>query len=108
MPITIAMPMGMTAGVQSRDPAPVDDGTPFIDGITVEDVEIRHLAHAAGVFLGLAEAPIRNIAIRNLTIVSRDPVAVATPPIMADGVRPMLHEGSFSNRLKSFATILRC
>ncbi|NSZ64451.1 glycoside hydrolase family 28 protein [Agrobacterium tumefaciens] len=84
---------GHDGWVQSRDRAPVDDGTPFIDGITVEDVEIRHLAHAAGVFLGLPEAPIRNIAIRNLTIVSRDPAAVATPPIMADGVRPMLHEG---------------
>jgi polygalacturonase len=78
--------------VQSRNPAPADKGTPFIDGITVEDVEIRNLAHAAGAFLGLPEAPIRNIAIRNLTIVSHDPSAVATPPIMADRVRPMLHE----------------
>ncbi|MGI8399404.1 glycoside hydrolase family 28 protein [Agrobacterium deltaense] len=78
--------------VQSRKPAPVDSGTPFIDGITVEDVEIRNLSHAAGAFLGLAEAPIRNVAIRNLTIVSRDPSATATPPIMADRVRPMRHE----------------
>ncbi|MGV1958553.1 glycoside hydrolase family 28 protein [Agrobacterium sp. 22-214-1] len=78
--------------VQSRNPAPVDGGTPFIDGICVEDVEIRNLSHAAGAFLGLAEAPIRNIAIRNLTIVSRDPSATATPPIMADRVRPMRHE----------------
>ena len=78
--------------VQSRNPAPVDGGTPFIDGISVEDVEIRNLSHAAGAFLGLAEAPIRNVAIRNLTIVSRDASAIATPPIMADGVRPMRHE----------------
>ncbi|MCZ7447979.1 glycoside hydrolase family 28 protein [Agrobacterium rhizogenes] len=78
--------------VQSRNPAPVNDGTPFIDGITVEDVEIRNLAHAAGVFLGLPEAPIRNIVLRNLTIVSHDPSAVATPPIMADRVRPMRHD----------------
>ncbi|MNL18765.1 Polygalacturonase [compost metagenome] len=78
--------------VQSRNPVPVDGGTPFIDGITVEDVEIRNLSHAAGAFLGLAEAPIRNVTIRNLTIVSRDPSAIATPPIMADRVRPMRHE----------------
>lgn len=78
--------------VQSRQPAPIDKGTPFIDGITVEDVEIRNLAHAAGVFLGLPEAPIRNVAIRNLTIVSRDPSTIAAPPIMADRVRPMRHE----------------
>ena len=36
--------------------------------------------------------PIRNVAIRNLTIVSRDPSAIAAPPIMADRVRPMRHE----------------
>ncbi|UXT52346.1 glycoside hydrolase family 28 protein [Agrobacterium tumefaciens] len=78
--------------VQSRNRAPVNDGTPFIDGITVEDVEIRNLAHAAGAFLGLPEAPIRNIVIRNLAIVSHDPSAIATPPIMADRVRPMRHE----------------
>lgn len=79
--------------VQSRAPAPVDTGTPFIDGITIEDVEIRDLAHAAGAFLGLPEAPIRNIGIRRVSIASMNPDAIATAPIMADGVRPMRHEG---------------
>lgn len=78
--------------VQSRDPAPVDAGTPRIDGITVEDVEIRGLAHAAGCFLGLPEAPITGIRIRGLRIVSLDPAAEPRPPIMADGIRPMRHE----------------
>ena len=78
--------------VQSRAVAPVDAGTPDIDGIVVEDVEMRGLAHAAGVFLGLPEAPIRNISIRRLRIVSLDPDAVATSPIMADHIRPMRHE----------------
>jgi polygalacturonase len=78
--------------VQSREGRPVDAGTPVIDGITVEDVEIRRLGHAAGVFLGLPEARIRNINIRGLAIISHDPDAVATPPIMADHIRPMRHE----------------
>ena len=78
--------------VQSREPAAVDDGTPQIDGITVEDVDIHRLAHAAGVFLGLPEAPIRNVCIRRLRIHSTDRDAVLAPPIMADGVRAMLHE----------------
>ncbi|URK86101.1 hypothetical protein LP421_03200 (plasmid) [Rhizobium sp. RCAM05350] len=56
--------------VQSRTVAPIDAGTPDIDGIVVEDVEMRGLAHAAGVFLGLPEALIRNISIRRLKIVS--------------------------------------
>ncbi|NVD43056.1 glycoside hydrolase family 28 protein [Ensifer sp. HO-A22] len=79
--------------VQSREPAAVSSATPVIDGVTIEDVEIRRLAHAAGAFLGLPEAPVRNVSIRRLKIVSRDPEAIATPPIMADHVRPMRHEG---------------
>ncbi|MGF6257316.1 glycoside hydrolase family 28 protein [Ensifer sp. LBL] len=85
-------PDGHDTCVQSRRPAPVDAGTPIIDGVTIEDVEIRDLAHAAGAFLGLPEAPIRNIKIRRLKIASFDPKAAAAPPIMADHVRPMRHE----------------
>ena len=78
--------------VQSRARQPLGTGTPLIDGITVDHVEIRCLAHAAGVFLGLPEAPIRNLRISNLIIQSHDPEARPTPPIMADHVRPMRHE----------------
>ncbi len=83
---------GHDAWVQSRQPAPVDVGTPVIDGVTIEDVEIRKLAHVAGTFLGLPEAPIRNIKIRRLKIVSFNYEATAAPPVMADGIRPMRHE----------------
>ncbi len=78
--------------VQSRVAAPLGPGTPIIDGVSVDDVEIRGLAHAAGVFLGLPEAPIRNVRIRRVTVASHCADAVATPPIMADQVRPMRHE----------------
>ena len=83
---------GHAPWVQDRTAAPVDAGTPRIAGITVEDVTIRDLAHAAGCFLGLAEAPIRDIRIRGLRILSLDPEARPTPPDMADHLRPMLHE----------------
>ncbi len=79
--------------VQSRAPAPVAEGTPQIDGISVEDVDVHGLALAAGVFLGLPEMPIRNIRIRRLRIHSTDPAAASMPPIMADHVRAMRHEG---------------
>lgn len=78
--------------VQSRTPAPVVEGTPYIDGIFVEDVDVYGLALAAGVFLGLPEMPVRNIRIRGLRIHSTDPAAIAAPPIMADDVRAMRHE----------------
>ncbi|MGF9564218.1 glycoside hydrolase family 28 protein [Neorhizobium sp. JUb45] len=79
--------------VQSREPAAVVEGTPEIDGILVEDVDVHGLALATGVFLGLPEMPIRNIRIRQLRVHSHDPTATPMPPIMADGVRPMRHEG---------------
>ncbi|CAD7055152.1 polygalacturonase [Pseudorhizobium endolithicum] len=78
--------------VQSRKPAAVDNRTPAIDGITIEDLDVYNLSHAAGVFLGLPERPIRNIVIRRLRIHSLDPDATAQPPIMADDIRPILHE----------------
>lgn len=84
---------GHDTWVQSRTPAPVGPLTPQISDITIEDVSLHGLAHAAGCFLGLPEAPIRNIRVRRLTILSTDPDAVATPPIMADHIRPMRHEG---------------
>lgn len=79
--------------VQSREPAAVVEGTPEIDGILIEDVDVHGLALATGVFLGLPERPIRNIRIRQLRIHSHDPTATPMPPIMADAVRPMRHEG---------------
>ncbi|MTH77334.1 glycoside hydrolase family 28 protein [Paracoccus aestuariivivens] len=85
-------PDGHAAWVQDRAPAPVDDRTPHIRGITVEDVTLDGLAHAAGCFLGLPEAPIEDVRIRRLNIGSLDADAVPTPPDMADRVRPMLHE----------------
>ncbi|MBZ7926288.1 glycoside hydrolase family 28 protein [Ensifer adhaerens] len=89
---------GHDAWVQSRRPAPVEAGTPVINGVTIEDVEIRDLAHAAGAFLGLPEAPIRNIKIRRLNIASFNPEAAVAPPIMADRIRPMRHETIVSER----------
>ncbi|GGB04126.1 polygalacturonase [Brucella endophytica] len=89
---------GHSEWVQSRHALAVDTGTPQISSITVENVEVRNLSHAAGVFLGLPEAPIRDIEVRGLKIVSLDPDAIATAPIMADHVRPMRHESIVSER----------
>ncbi|WDZ80338.1 glycoside hydrolase family 28 protein (plasmid) [Ensifer adhaerens] len=85
-------PDGHDEWVQSRLPAAASIETPAIDGVTIEDVEIRKLAHAAGAFLGLSEAPIRNVKIRRLKITSYRADATAAPPLMADRVRPMRHE----------------
>lgn len=83
---------GHAEWVQSRAPAPVTSATPQIDGITIEDITIDGLSHAVGCFLGLPEAPIRNIRIRRLSVLGLNPQAQPTPPVMADRIRPMRHE----------------
>ncbi len=79
--------------VQSRAPAAISQLTPRIGQITVEDVEVRSLAHALGAFLGLPEAPIGPIRLSKVTLVSLDPGARPEPPLMADGVRALRHAG---------------
>ncbi|TPE48994.1 polygalacturonase PglA [Amaricoccus solimangrovi] len=82
---------GHAPWVQSRDPAPVSELTPEIDGISVEEVEIHGLRHAAGCFLGLPEAPIRGIRVSGVRVHSLDPDARPAPPVMADHIRPLRH-----------------
>src|SRR3546814_8548159 len=75
---------------QAREPAAVGDGTPQIDGITVEGVDIYRLAHAAGVFPGLPDAPISNVRIRELRVQTMKRNAVPAQSILADGVRDLV------------------
>jgi polygalacturonase len=79
--------------VQSRIPAPVDNTTPTISDITIRDVCVSNLGLALGAFLGLPEAPIRNLRVERLRLLSTDPEAAPAPPVMADQIRPMRHEG---------------
>ncbi|MEJ8474558.1 glycoside hydrolase family 28 protein [Roseibium algae] len=81
---------GHDAWVQDRSAAPVDDTTPHIFDIRVQDVTIRRLAIAVGAFLGLPEAPITGIYLKNISV-SFDPSAEPAVPLMADYVRPMRH-----------------
>lgn len=83
---------GHDAWVQDRAPALVDDTTPRVSDITISDVTIANLSHAAGAFLGLPEARVRGVRISRVTIVSHDPAAVPAPPLMADHIRALRHE----------------
>lgn len=78
--------------VQSRAPAPVDDTTPIIEDIVIEDLALRNIRLAVGVLLGLPESPLRNVRIGRLSA-HFDPAATPGIPEMADHVRPFLAEG---------------
>ena len=83
-------PDGHDPWVQSRAPRPVDATTPEIKGIDLRDVTAHRVSLAAIALLGLPEAPITNVSIRNFAI-SFDPAAQPGLPLMADGMEPVRH-----------------
>lgn len=83
---------GHSTHVQSRFPAPVDDTTPTVRDITVQDVTARDVQIAAAALLGLPEAPITGITLSNFRV-SYDPAATAEIPLMADHVAAVRHGG---------------
>lgn len=83
---------GKTDPVQSRLPAAVDQTTPSIIDITVDNVRLTGVRHAVGAFLGLPEAPLTGIRITNL-IVSYDPEAIEGDTLMACYLPKSRHAG---------------
>lgn len=68
--------------VQSRAPAPVDDTTPQITGITMTRVTAHGVSCAAAAILGLPEAPVTDVKLTDFTVSYRHDAPPA-PPLMA-------------------------
>ncbi len=86
---------GHSDAVQSRAPAPVTDLTPQIGGISVSRLRVRKTRLAVGAFLGLSEAPIREVSLCDVDF-DFDPDAASQIPLMADNVPSMRHESLWS------------
>lgn len=83
---------GKSERVQSRAPAAVDASTPVLRDIAIRDVTLDGIRLAAGVFLGLPEAPITGLTLGGIRA-SFDPAAEAAVPLMACHVPAMRHAG---------------
>ncbi|MFK7859722.1 MAG: glycoside hydrolase family 28 protein [Granulosicoccus sp.] len=83
---------GKSALVQSRDSAPVSSTTPRIHDITVRDIVLKKVLHAAAAMLGLPEAPLRDIRLSGFSI-SYDPDATPGDALMACHIPPVCHGG---------------
>lgn len=83
---------GHSDAVQSRLPAPVDEITPRISGISITNVTAYGVQHAAAAFYGLPEAPLTDIRIDKF-IVTYDPDAHAGIAVMASKVEAVRHAG---------------
>lgn len=93
---------GKSDAVQSRDPAPVDETTPQIADILVEDVALTGVRHAAAAFLGLPEAPLSGISLARITI-SYDDAATPGETLMASHL-PRIRHGGILHRFASLKT----
>lgn len=83
---------GKSATVQSRDPVEVDETTPRISDITVENVTLTGVRHAVAAFLGLPEAPLTGIRLSGVRI-GYDATATPGETLMACHLPPVRHGG---------------
>ncbi len=87
-------PDGESDYVQDRRPLPVDERTPEVRDIELENVTATGAHHAACYVLGLPERPITGLSMRDVSI-SFDPAAKPAAPAMACGIMPVARVGFF-------------
>ena len=81
-------PDGHGPYVQCREPMPVDEYTPKLGSLTMEDIVATDAQFAGCYFDGLPEQPIERVSMKNVTI-TFDPNAEAGQAAMADN-RPLV------------------
>ncbi|AUH34349.1 glycoside hydrolase family 28 protein [Paracoccus tegillarcae] len=93
---------GRSDAVQSRDPAPVDETTPQIADITIENLTLTDVRHAVAAFLGLPEAPLTGIRLSDIRV-SYDDDAQAGDTLMASYL-PRVRHGGILHRFAELET----
>lgn len=96
-PLTINMfyfcdPDGKSEYVQSREPLPVDERTPYLGKFTFERLECVNAEVAFGFFAGLPEQPIAEINIIDSSFTTKED-ATEGVPVMMCGVDKMKKNG---------------
>ena len=89
-------PDGHGPYVQCRDAMPVDEYTPKLGSLTMEDIVATDAQFAGCYFDGLPEQPIERVSMKNVTI-TFDPNAEAGQAAMADN-RPLREEAGHLRR----------
>lgn len=91
--------LGKEPWVSDRNPAPVDEGTPSIRDININNITVVGATSCAGVFCGLPEQSVENVTISNCTITmdsSKEPQVAA----MMKMLEPMSGAGFFMRYAK--------
>jgi polygalacturonase len=80
--------------VSDKNPRSIDDGTPRLRRIHFSHITAREVKHAAGFLYGLAEMPLEDISLRDISI-SISEEADSGYPEMADDIPSMSQAGFF-------------
>ena len=80
--------------VSDKRPQPVTDGTPHFRRIQLSHITARDVKYAAAFLYGLAEMPVEDISLSDISI-SMSPAAEAGYPEMADDMELMQRAGFF-------------
>jgi polygalacturonase len=85
--------------VADKNRRPVNDGTPRLRGIHLSHITAREVKHAAGFFYGLAEMPLEDISLSDISI-SISEQADSGYPEMADDIPSMSQAGFFIRNVR--------
>ncbi len=88
-------PDGKISYVQTRDPLPIDERTPYVKNLTFKNIHCTDAHVAAAYFLGLPERKIESITMENVYISYTDN---PTPeyPAMTCGIDPCTKKGFYA------------
>lgn len=75
--------LGKEPWVSDRNPAPVDESTPKICDVNINNITVVNATAAAGVFCGLTEQPLSNITLANCNITMTDTKDPEVPAMMS-------------------------
>ncbi|MCR5304773.1 MAG: glycoside hydrolase family 28 protein [Lachnospiraceae bacterium] len=85
-------PDGHAEAVQTREPAPVGDGTPSIGDLAFRNITAKNTATAAAYIEGLTEKKIKSVTFENVSI-EYDPGSEGSVPAMTEGVGKCIRKG---------------
>jgi len=92
-------PDGHEEIVWSKEPHPIDDGTPYLGRFLFRDMECTDCEWAAGYFYGLTEQPIGSVAIENVSFTFKEDASSGMPAMM-DYIEPECKRGLYFNCVK--------
>ena len=92
-------PDGHEEIVWSKEPHPIDDGTPYLGRFLFRDMECTDREWAAGYFYGLTEQPIGSVSIENVSFTFKEDASSGMPAMM-DYIEPECKRGLYFNCVK--------